>query len=60
MIDALNLVWIIPAVAAVSFYFGAALTSGNDPPAEEEPDVCKHCMCIHCPYNPSLIYNENT
>lgn len=50
MIDAWNLVWIIPAVAAVSFYFGAALTSGNDPPAEEEPDVCKQCMCKRCPY----------
>lgn len=54
----LHLLWIIPITGMISFCFGAWLASGDDAHQDDEPDVCKRCMCLHCPYNPSMTNDE--
>ena len=51
MIDAWNLVWIIPTVGALCFCFGAILASGKEPTSQGCNEREDACMCVHCPYN---------
>ena len=51
MIDAWNLVWIVPVVGCICFALGAWLATRDDPtkqPSTEWDDS----MCAHCPYVP--------
>ena len=60
MIDIGNLWWIVPTSAVFGFLVALWLSTDDGQNGNDEPDVCKHCMCVHCPYNPSLTYDENS
>lgn len=53
MIDIGHLLWIVPTAAAMGFIVAACVGAGDNPDSTE-PDACKYCMCVHCPYNPSI------
>ena len=56
MIDAWNLVWIVPVVASVSFAFGAWLGTGKacdtQASAERASELTVPDMCAECPFRP--------
>lgn len=57
--NTLHLLWIVPTAALLGFLIGALLASGeNEQQDDDKPDVCKRCMCLHCPYNPSMTNDE--
>lgn len=49
--NAMHLVWIIPAAVVGGFILGAVLAAGN-PPAEQQNPPRDECYCITCPFNP--------